>query len=1265
MTTTEYLKQRGIELLDFFGIKPTSSLVIKTLRGEVLTIEHRLPKAEEKEFIEEFLQGKPSIPAVQIERVQFPNDLNGTEAADLEHKVRIDQAYYERKQEYVFETNFGLSFSREDWNRQCWRSKTYDSDKSEYLIAVRDKSTPDRKIIGHSTHSSEKEIEAIQGSFSKYKDIDSKDTAIETYIIFNSNDPEYKKAKTENLERYLDDPRNKVSLINVIDIPETVLIYSNENNIHKLYSGNNIFQDFYNENYNKPGTASVCTTDALHMLSDCIKYKIPLKEIDFMKIENQFFAPELNYYIHSRISNNMDIDKRNLYDDTVNNEVKLCYTDYRAFLKEHNLSDIPRDLSFINEAVMYNPSTLEILTDKEKQSINWQDLLESSMESPLKHMPKELITFDLLYKANYYEPEMIYKHLPSSFSNEQIVKLIEKSYRSENSIDNNGRKLTVLINALPNDLKNKGLVSELHKQFDKTYLLKELAYSLIVLDLEKNNKNAINAIEHFKNSRFIIDYDPCGFDNSWGQVCGGEYYTNSNMLNPADKFEPDLLTIKQWHDIASQDTRMLEFIPESIIKEETFWENYQEFIGKGGYLNNPDNEYCMEKFDEYQVFDKMPEHLKTNPDICLDLLEKKAISLSFIKNPTEEHYLLVNPQDYDRIPLDLREKDSFKDLALKAFSIEKWNILNIPEKFITQEMVSEALSHDMELCNRIPIHYLSEELLCNKIKNYKHQGAFSEINRSGEHPQYIEYELSNHKKVLQYVPEELKTDLVCQAALKANPENAAFLPQNHYTNEEKELVSTQKAEVSNKAFPEKLKTDQEKDYLIDKFDVHEVISKMPEDLKNNPNIFYDYLQSQQYNPIQKLQLTELANTESPISKMRLNIKSFVKPNFSQFPFSEMPLDIKQSVTNLIESHEKVTKDYFTIRNKVSPYIIKDYVLKDGLIVLHDSIANLEKIKESFLNRINKNNKAQQADKQELPLIKFNSKFEKYSDLLPKDLEAKLSEDKEFLSSKVEEDKRILENKYDFHRVENVEEFNDLCKEIIYQKAAMNILNNRIEENNDCAIRIERESPSRKDYSNINNELKTTFIKNILPLFKNLEFKTDEKIFINNDYTFFFQSQKHDSNVEISNLSNELSSDMSYSLKQDVMFLASNFHGCQIKQSCLNENNLLRTVSSEALELFKTSDIYKSINLSYKSEIESELLLRRNNTPELKVGHTDNKKELEKQKNDRNSSEIRRTGMENRNILHPKRKKELSNSNRISKSSINNRDSNRRRKGPKL
>ena len=289
-------------------------------------------------------------------------------------------------------------------------------------------------------------------------------------------------------------------------------------------------------------------------------------------------------------------------------------------------------------------------------------------------------------------------------------------------------------------------------------------------------------MDYFRENRFITEYDPIGADDAWGQLCGCDWYINTSLANPADKFDPNLLTIKQWHDIASQDTRMLEFIPESIIKEEAFWENYQDFIGKGGYLNHPDNEYRMDKFDEYQVFSKMPEQLKTNPDICRDLLENRTISISFIKNPSENHYLLVNPQDYDRIPMDLREKDSFKDLALKAFSIDKWSILDIPEKFITKEMVSEALSHNMELCNRIPIHYLTEELLCDKIKNYKHQGVFSEIMRSGEHPQYIEYELSNHKKVLQYVPEELKTDLVCQAALKANPENAAFLPKNHLNN---------------------------------------------------------------------------------------------------------------------------------------------------------------------------------------------------------------------------------------------------------------------------------------------------------------------------------------------------------------------------------------------------------------------------------------------------------------------------------------------------
>lgn len=791
MTTTEYLKQRGIELLDFFGIKPTSSLVIKTLRGEVLGIEHQLSEANEKEFLTSFLKGKPEIPAVQIERVQFPNDLRGRKATDLENRVRSNQANdYNREKEYVLDTNLGITFSQKDWEKQCWKPDTPTLGQYEYLITVRDKSTPERNIIGHSTHFSEKELEVNQEAFSKFQDIESKDVVIETYKIYNSDDPEYQKAKSGNLQRYVDDPRNKVDLLKTIDVSETVLVYTNENDkTNELYSGNNMLMDFYNKNFDKSGTVYLCTTSNLPDLEYSLQNSIPFKDITDTKIEKQLFAPEFNFYIQDCLKNHMDIKNSILPDDTIADHSLVYFADYRKFLNEHNITDIERSRDYICQAIIQNAEVLSYLTDSEKPDVKmWKEILESPISgSCISIVPKEYITFDFLRDTNYYEPKKIYKYLPENITNEQIMNLIAKDsnimmderlleYFAPSSINN-------CIKYIPEEFKNKDFVSALHRYFSDTPAENEVAYSIVTQGLEKpNNFTALKAMDYFRENRFITEYDPIGADDAWGQLCGCDWYINTSLANPADKFDPNLLTIKQWHDIASQDTRMLEFIPESIIKEEAFWENYQDFIGKGGYLNHPDNEYRMDKFDEYQVFSKMPEQLKTNPDICLDLLEKKAVSISFIKNPTEDHYLLVNPQDYDRIPLDLREKDSFKDLALKAFNIEKWNILHIPEKFITQEMVSEALSHDMELCNRIPIHYLSEELLCNKIKNYKHQGAFSEINRSGEHPQYIEYELSNHKKVLQYVPEELKTDLVCQAALKANPENAAFLPKNHLNN---------------------------------------------------------------------------------------------------------------------------------------------------------------------------------------------------------------------------------------------------------------------------------------------------------------------------------------------------------------------------------------------------------------------------------------------------------------------------------------------------
>ena len=1139
MKTEEYLKQRGNELLDFFGIKPTSSLVIKTLRGEVLGIEHRLSEADEKEFLTSFLKGKPEIPAVQIESVQFPNDLRGATAIDLENKVRTDRAYdYNREQEYVLETNLGLTFSKKDWEKQCWKPDTHASAQSEYLMTVRDKRTPERNIIGHSTHLSEKELEINQEAYSKFQDIDSKDVVIETYKIYNSDDPEYQKAKSENLQRYLDDPRNKVDLLKIIDVPETVLVYTNENDkINELYSGNNMLMDFYNKNFDKPGTVYLCTTSNLSNLEYLLQNNVPLKDTGDTKIEKQFFAPELNYYVHGRISNNIDIDKRNLYDDTINEEVKLCYIDYHAYLKDHNLSDIPRDSAFINEAIMYNPSTLEILTKKEKQGINWQDLLESTMESPLKHMPKELITFDLLYKANYNDPEMIYKYLPSSFTKEQIVNLIDKDLKNENARDVNV-KLATFINALPDEVKNKDLFAKLHNKYDKTDLSGVLAYSLVVLDLEKNHENAIGALKHFCDYRFVTDYDPIGADDAWGQICGCDYYINRHkMVNPIDKFDSDLLSIQEWHDIAAIDTRMMEFIPKSIIENEAFWNNYHDFIGKGAYLNHPDNEYRMDKFDEYQVFSKMPEQLKTNPEISLDLLKLNVISIKSIKEPTEEHYLLTPATDYHDIPQEFREKDNFKSLALSAFNTNNYFIDHIPEKFITTDMVSKALSYDMAICNSIPKQFLNENLLVDKITNYKQQGFFSDIQKSGEHPDYIKFEANEHTKVLQYIPEELKTDRVCQAALEANPENAAFLPINYLTKIQKDIQILQLADI------------------------------------------------------------DLPTLTTGVVDIKLR-----KPDFAQFPFSEIPLNVRQSVINQIENDYKVCTSYNRAHFKAAPFYEKNENIRDGIDVLHDSIENLENLKNNSLKTFPRKELLSQNDAQSLPKIKLNLDFDKLSEHMPTSVKRELFLESGAISAQLKEEKLDLDKKYDLHRIGNFDKFENLCKEIIRQKSAMDILISEIGKNADCINKIE--VPSYADFRKSTLNLMNTYLKHILPQFKELTFNPKvAQLHFNRDFTFFYDLGPIESNKKINNLSDSLPSDMSYKLKQDIIFLATNFKGCCINPKYRNEKELLNTVSTEALELFQTYDMYKSSSLEYKSKIESELVSRYNSNHKLHVDNT--------------------------------------------------------------
>lgn len=118
----------------------------------------------------------------------------------------------------------------------------------------------------------------------------------------------------------------------------------------------------------------------------------------------------------------------------------------------------------------------------------------------------------------------------------------------------------------------------------------------------------------------------------------------------------------------------------------------------------------------------------------------------------------------------------FRIKAAEAVQKCPWQICSVPEAFITEEMVSIALSYDLKLCNNIPVHFLNENLLTEKLTASLNQGFLKDIYSCGEDPLYISCEINEHRTFLKYIPEELRTEKVCNAAVTVCPANAKYAP---------------------------------------------------------------------------------------------------------------------------------------------------------------------------------------------------------------------------------------------------------------------------------------------------------------------------------------------------------------------------------------------------------------------------------------------------------------------------------------------------------
>lgn len=473
-------------------------------------------------------------------------------------------------------------------------------------------------------------------------------------------------------------------------------------------------------------------------------------------------------------------------DKLIQSGVKKYFADYRNEIERYYKSgkDIKRDETYLVEVLKNCKGALVFFYDEEitphicEQAVKINSAYIEKV--PFKNRTKEML-LSLDINPIPLDLEIDFRQ----FSDQEIIQFIKKPtlrhFDNQICIDECS-SLSDSIYSIPKERMTESLLKLLHNLYDKDFGL-ELSYSLIISGKEISTENAIKAMKHFSYNRFITEWDPVGGDNEYGQVCGGFYALNPEMINPSTCFNKETLTLEQWHDVVASDTRLIDYIPEEIVKNEAFWNNYSDFI------KNPYNEKLVDESDKCNVFDRMPEKLKSDLQISIDLYSRGVVDIDFVKNPGEEFYLKLPVEKYGDIPFNIRERETFKSMADKVVKKCPWLVSSIPETFMTYEMISNVLSYNIELCNGLPVHLLDENLLVEKLADSLNQVYLKNIISSSENPRYKYSEIQQHLTSLRYIPDLLKSDRVCDAAMLANPDNAQFAPKEYHLRKLHKIMS--------------------------------------------------------------------------------------------------------------------------------------------------------------------------------------------------------------------------------------------------------------------------------------------------------------------------------------------------------------------------------------------------------------------------------------------------------------------------------------------
>lgn len=463
-----------------------------------------------------------------------------------------------------------------------------------------------------------------------------------------------------------------------------------------------------------------------------------------------YFVVEREFQKKNFISGSPDISDALM--QHTNDSLSYQYDNYMHFLHKHKMKDTVRSEEFFMDVVQ--SLGIEIIPEDMRTNKVWNIAIENG--TGLNIAPAKYLSVDYFLKNRLPIEDTCHRlpDIPGGITQKDLLNIFTSKRQQKNILS-----LENFINMLPESIK--GII-------DKNYI----------------QNSRLDIMKDFISKRFAREgyYD----DTIYGGPGYFEFYKNKNIEFPPTLYPEMKLSVDDWHQLCTISTELISsgYVPKDVIENPDFWNNYQDFIGKGEYLSNPDNQPLLScDFDEEQVFSKMPKDMLHNPEVQKTLLSINDISIRLFKNHEElsdDVWLQISPNKYENIPQNIREREEFREKAAEAVKDNIQNIQYVPVKFHETWMVEKVIKEDMSLLDTLPTNLIKntpniEQKLIEGVTNYRQQNIFFKTDNPGEQG-LVAYEQKDAAKTLRFVLLELRTKNVCCAAVAANPANREFVP---------------------------------------------------------------------------------------------------------------------------------------------------------------------------------------------------------------------------------------------------------------------------------------------------------------------------------------------------------------------------------------------------------------------------------------------------------------------------------------------------------